>query len=345
MGVNEGHPDPPTARLTEEQIRPEALRAEQQRRFASDVQRLVEGIGSFVPVDCPACGEHGRRPAFDKMGIDYVICEYCGTMYVSPRPTPEQLAEYYRTSENYRFWAEHVFPASETARLERIVRPRLGRLLSVCDSLGVGRGRLVEVGPGFGTFCQEAARSGAFTHVVAVEPTPSLASACKERGVEVVESRIEDVDIAQLGVPDVVVAFEVIEHLFDPGAFIDSCRRLLPADGLLVLSCPSAAGFDVQVLGAASDTVDAEHLNYFTPRSLPLLLDAHGFEVLDVQTPGELDAELVRNKAAEGAVSLAEQPFLEQVLIDEWDRLGGPFQTFLASHLLSSHLWVAARPR
>ena len=163
--------------------------------------------------------------------------------------------------------------------------------------------------------------------------------------MEVIESRIEDVDVAELGEPDVVVAFEVIEHLFDPGAFIRSCRGLLPDTGLLVLSCPSAAGFDVKVLGAESDTVDAEHLNYFTPRSLPALLEVSGFDVLDVQTPGELDAELVRNKVLEGRFDLAGQPFLEQVLVEEWDLLGGPFQSFLAQHQLSSHLWVVARPR
>ena len=32
-----------------------------------------------------------------------------------------------------------------------------------------------------------------------------------------------------------------------------------------------------------------------------------------------------------------------EVLLDEWDTLGWPFQQFLAANGLSSHMWLAAR--
>jgi hypothetical protein len=35
--------------------------------------------------------------------------------------------------------------------------------------------------------------------------------------------------------------------------------------------------------------------------------------------------------------------FLERVLVSEWDRLGWPFQMFLAEHGLLPHVWLAAR--
>ena len=41
-------------------------------------------------------------------------------------------------------------------------------------------GTLVEVGPGFGTFAALAREE--FERVVAIEPTPELAAACRERG-------------------------------------------------------------------------------------------------------------------------------------------------------------------
>ena len=37
--------------------------------------------------------------------------------------------------------------------------------------------------------------------------------------------------------------------------------------------------------------------------------------------------------------------FLQRVLIDEWERLGRGFQTFLAENGLTSHMWLAARKR
>jgi len=60
-------------------------------------------------------------------------------------------------------------------------------------------------------------------------------------------------------------------------------------------------------------------------------------------TPGRLDAELVRKAVLRGEKDLSGEPFLQQVLIDEWDRLGEPFQEFLVASELSSNQWLVAR--
>ena len=99
------------------------------------------------------------------------------------------------------------------------------------------------------------------------------------------------------------------------------------------------------VLQDRSDTVDVEHLNYFHPASLSILLQTSGFEVLEALTPGKLDAELVRKKVLAGDVDISTQPFLQQVLLEGWDSLSVPFQQFLANNRLSSHMWLVARKR
>jgi len=319
--------------LREQDIRPDELMAEQARLYAADVARLMEGADAFVPVACPACDETGWEPQWGKYGLTYRRCVACRTVYVSPRPTPAQLDEYYRTSSNYEYWSRVVFPASEDARRERIFRPRVERVAALTG----GRGTLLDVGAGFGTFCEEA--RGAFDRVIALEPEPHLAARCRERGLDVVEARVEDAPLD--GTVDVVTAFEVIEHLFSPREFLERCAALLRPGGLLVVTCPNVDGFDVQTLGEASATVDAEHLNYFTPASLSALVERSGLEVAETSTPGRLDAELVRKRALAGNVEL--EPFLRRVLIDEWDRLGEPFQDFLAANGLSSSLWLVAR--
>ena len=202
---------------------------------------------------------------------------------------------------------------------------------------------MLEVGAGFGTFCTEVQRRRQFSRVVAVEPTPYLAQTCRSRGLDVIELPVEQVRIEPGLRFDVIASFEVIEHLFDPGAFVASAVRLLRPGGILVLACPNGQGFDVQTLGTASNTVDHEHLNYFNPASLAQLLSRCGLEVLESMTPGRLDAELVRNKVLEGEFSLAGQPFLHSVLIDDWERLGAGFQQYLVGAGLSSSLWMVAR--
>ena len=72
-------------------------------------------------------------------------------------------------------------------------------------------------------------------------------------------------------------------------------------------------------------------------------MESHGFLVEEVSTPGKLDAEIVRKKHLDGLFSLERYPFLQQVLIDEWDVAGAMFQKFIADSGQSSHLWLVAR--
>jgi 2-polyprenyl-3-methyl-5-hydroxy-6-metoxy-1,4-benzoquinol methylase len=328
--------------LSEKELCPDDLLAGQEAAFARDVERLKQRRAEFVSVSCPACGSDDAKPTMEKFTFSYGTCRRCGTLYMSPRPSPGIMAAYYANSENYRYWADHIFPASEASRREKIHRPWLNRVNDYCRRFGIRRGVLVEIGPGFGTFAELAQASGVFDTVIAVEPTPEMADACAARGVEVVRKRIEEI-AGEIQAADVAVAFEVIEHLFEPRQFLEQCSRLVKPGGLLVVSCPNGQGFDVAMLGDQSWAVDAEHVNLFNPRSLGLLVESCGFDVLEVSTPGRLDAEFVHDAVAQGRFDISHDPFLTRVLIDEWDRLGWPFQQFLAEQGLSSHMWLAAR--
>lgn len=331
-------------KLSEKELCPDELLAEQEAAFARDIERLRAKQSQFEEVSCPACMATEAVKAFEKYSFRYVICTGCETIYMNPRPSPELMASYYADSENYRYWATHIFPASEEARREKIHRPWLERIVDYCNRYSFSKGVLLEVGPGFGTFASLAAHSGVFSQVVAVEPTPEMALACRERGVRVINKRIEDIrnEIEEV---DIIVSFEAIEHFFEPRLFLQQAHRLMNPGGLLVLSCPNGQGFDISVLGDVALAVDPEHVNFFNPRSLSRLVESCGFEVLEVTTPGRLDAEFVRTAILEGKYDVSDNPFLKRVLVDEWDRLGWPFQQFLARHGLSSHMWMAARKK
>jgi len=328
--------------LRENEIRPDHLMDGQAEAAAADINWLMQRSRSFVLVPCPACGFQTASEAFRKSGLVYEICMDCGTMYINPRPGPELLEEYYNRSEGYRYWNEHIFPASEGARRDKIFRPRARRIADICHRNNIDNGVLMEVGAGFGTFCEEALRLGTFRRVIAVEPVPDLAETCRRRGLEVIEEPIERVRFER-GTVDVIVSFEVIEHLFSPRDFFRKCADILSPDGLLVVTCPNIKGFDMVVLRDLSSTVGAEHLNYFHPVSLSRLVRECGFGTLEVITPGKLDAELVRKAILSGELDAFPHPFLRQVLVEEWERVGDNFQRFLADNRLSSHMWLVAR--
>jgi len=325
-------------------ISPVELDPGQAERFAADIKMLLGYKSRFVSVPCPACGSGVSRKAFEKYGLNYVVCSECETMYVNPRPGQKILDAYYLQSENYCYWNKYIFPATENVRRNKIFRPRVERLIDICKRYGVRRDILVEIGSGFGTFCEEVKRTGFFGRVIGVEPTPDLARTCRQKGIEVLEKPVEQVffDDNTVGV---IAAFEVIEHLFCPRDFLKKCYSMLAHDGALILTCPNVKGFDIAVLQAVSDAVDVEHLNYFHPDSLSGLLAECGFEVVEISTPGRLDAERVRNAVLKNEFDLAPHRFLKQILIDKWDNVGMDFQRFLADNKLSSHMWIAARKR
>lgn len=327
--------------FSENEIRPDVLKDEQAALFAADVADLLQGEAEFVAVACPACGSANSHERFLKAGFRYAACSACETTFMSPRPTAEILQEYYRTSRNYTFWARRMFPASQSARAAHIARPRVDLLEKLCALHEISRSRFVEVGAGDGTFCVEVKNRRLFERVIAIEPTPVLAAACRQSGIEVIEQPLESARQAGASV-NVVASFETIEHVFDPEAFLACCHAMLAPGGLLLLTCPNVKGFDVTILEHESDTFDAEHLNYFHPESLSHLLRRSGFRVLELSTPGKLDAELVRNKVLAGRFNLDGRPFLKSILIDNWECAGGAFQEFLSAHGLSSHMMVAA---
>jgi 2-polyprenyl-3-methyl-5-hydroxy-6-metoxy-1,4-benzoquinol methylase len=331
--------------MTEEEIRPDNLKDGQKERFLRDVEKLLTHKENFVEVSCPACLVNDSHFEFSKYDMNYNRCEQCDTLYVSPRPTPEILEEFYSTSENYEYWNKYIFPASEKARREKIFRPRAEKIAKICDDNNVQGDGLLEVGSGFGTFCEEIGRLNIFDKVIAVEPTPGLAATCRAKGVEVIEKPIEEVQLDNERV-DLIASFEVIEHLFEPKGFVKACWELLAPGGVIVITCPNIDGFDLSQLGKVSENIDVEHINYFNPKSIEHLMRNSGFEMIELSTPGKLDAELVRKKVLSGDFDVADQPFLNKVLMTDWESLGAKFQTFLSENGLSSHMWyVGKKPR
>ena len=329
--------------FNENDIRPTNFLAGQKIVVAQDIGRLLTQRDKFVEVPCPACGKKDSAKKLEKYTLEIHECNVCQTLFTNPRPTSEVLDWFYKGSVNYAYWNKYIFPASEDARRLRIFVPRVDKVLAFCEKYGVQTDSLLEIGCAFGTFCVEMQSRDKFKRIVGVEPTPGLAETSRQKGIEVIEEVIENIHFSEEDRFDVVVNFEVIEHIFSPKDLILQSKKLLKKNGLFIVTCPNGQGFDFQVLGDKCNSIDHEHLNYFNPKSLAILLESCGFEVLESITPGRLDAELVRNKVLAGEFDLHNQPFLQQVLIDEWESKGAAFQDFISNAGLSSNLWIIAR--
>lgn len=325
--------------IKENEIRPEELVKKQQEFIKQDIAFLLSQKDKFVSISCPACETNNEEIEFNKNGFDYIECQNCGMLYVSPRPVSKLLGEFYLNSPNYKFFNDYIFPASKETRKEKIFKPRVNKVIDVCKKHNVNTDKIIEIGAGFGLFCEEIAKTAFFKEVVGLEASDSLFETCKDKGFRIYNGILETLKIDEKF--NVAVAFEVIEHIFNPYEFLKITNKLLDDNGFLMLTFPNYEGFDINLLKEKSVSVDHEHLNYFTGDSISILLEKTGFNVIDIKTPGMLDVDLVRKEIVNNNYN--PEKFIKNVCVDKFDTLGHEFQKFLSENGLSSHMMVIAK--
>ncbi|MGL4595179.1 MAG: class I SAM-dependent methyltransferase [Thermoguttaceae bacterium] len=330
--------------MKENEIRPDEYMPLLEEACEADISILLADKDNWVRVRCPACDGDNFEPLGEKKSVDYVLCRACRTVAVNPRPSEDLLHKMYANSKVYELWNTKIFPASDAKRREGIYRPRADMLIEYCRKCGISEGAsFLEVGAGFGSFCDVIRERNYFGSITAVEPTPQMAKACRALGLNVINDFAENAISGNRC--DLFCSFEVIEHIYNPFLFLQNACNVLSEHGLIVLSNPNPLGFDAAMLGLKLATFDHEHLNYFNPKSMEILLNRAGFEVIEIVTPGRLDVDIVRKAALDGTLEVSGNPFFEQLLLESSDSVREEFQAFLAKNGLSSHMLSVARKK
>jgi len=90
---------------------------------------------------------------------------------------------------------------------------------------------------------------------------------------------------------DVIFAGDLIEHLSNPGMFLESCTRNLAHNGRVVLTTPNAFNlFNIaEKFSKREPTVNKDHTCYFNSKTLKVLLEKNGFVVESIDYLYALD--------------------------------------------------------
>jgi SAM-dependent methyltransferase len=221
-------------------------------------------------VNCPLCETSGGNPIQREGSFQMVQCPSCQFIYLNPRPTNEALFRFY----------QHYLPedASSIETWRKMMHPVFKRTVQQLRRYK-GKGRLLDVGAGFGFFLSEMKRRG--WEVVGVEISQKgMDYARQVLGVEVYPGPLE-----KAGLPknhfDAVTAFYVIEHLPDPMAFLKECHRVLKPGGLLLLRYPHTTPIKnlFHLFGIENRLYDLPaHLSDFSPEMIQRCLEKVDFE-------------------------------------------------------------------
>lgn len=324
-----------------EDIRPDVLLKKQKQYIDEDITFLQSKKQKFVRVNCPACDTENVDVELVKNDFEYCECKKCGMLYMNPRPTCDILAEFYPNSPNYKFFNDYIFPASIETRREKIFIPRVQKIINLCRKYNIDTNKILEIGTGSGLFCEEMAKTAVFKDIVGVEASNSLAETCGEMGFRIYNGILENLEINETF--DVIVSFEVLEHIFNPKDLLLKSNQLLNKNGIIMLTFPNYNGFEIEILREKSVAIDHEHLNYFNENSISLILESAGFKLLAAETPGQLDVDLVKTEILNGGFKT--NRFIENICVNENPELGANFQKFLIENKLSSNMLVIAQKK
>jgi cyclopropane fatty-acyl-phospholipid synthase-like methyltransferase len=232
----------------------------------------VHAVGSSLR-PCVLCGATARERAFDDVpALDR--CTACGLVVTRSEPGDADLYE-------RGFFSDDVYYAAYFARADQWrheARLRLDWLLGHVPRPT----RLLEIGSGGGFFVEAATAAG--IDAEGVEPAPDGASyAQRTLGVRVAATAFEEAELA--GGYDVVCGFHVLEHVQDPGAFLEKARGLLVPGGRLALEVPNIASSRSRREGSSWAQLQPQyHVSHFAPDTLSRLVESRGYEVVVLDT-------------------------------------------------------------
>ena len=189
-----------------------------------------------------------------------------GYFKVIPRPSDEEIAEYY--GNQYQM---PIAPHDHENRVGVVcgMHPQPGRILDI----GCGVGDLLEV----------------FRHrgweVVGVEPGKKEALAARNKNIDVIEDMLTNSVVERIGTFDAVFLINVLEHSLRPEEMVDMVRRLLVPGGIFCCEVPNDFN-SLQEVAASVCNLEPwwinppAHLNYFSIESLSAFVAGQGFDVL-----------------------------------------------------------------
>lgn len=143
-------------------------------------------------------------------------------------------------------------------------------------------GRLLEVGSYCGLFLREAKEHG--WSVQGIEPSQWACEYAKSTtGLDVTCGSFEELAPSLQEGFDVIVSWDVLEHVRDPRRFLSSAGKLLKPGGILALSTIDIDSKFARLMGKRWPWIMEMHLYYFGAGSLERMFRDAGFEVRSVE--------------------------------------------------------------
>ena len=285
---------------------------------------------------CPVCKKSNISLFVNKYGFDVDKCVDCGLLFCNPYPTGEQV-HYYYNSEMKKF--ENEFFMETFEKRVQIFLPRI-KLIKKYKS----RGSLLDVGSSVGIFVEALNQS---THEFDITCCDISLDACQRLKAQYPDVKVFNLDYRLLGDAnkyDVMTMWDTVEHIVDQNELFSSVREVLLLDGVFIFSTPNTNSFEwITAQENHVQLLPPGHVNLMNIDNISILLDRHGFELLDYFTLNpSLDIDYVLKASRQKHINSQNVGvFLDAFLVDTVFRKS--FEDLLRDKKLAGNIVVVAR--
>ena len=232
---------------------------------------------------CIVCGGNDFAPWGTKDGFPIVRCVGCDLLLVSPRLRADIRYQLYSP----QYWAEHMRRYRLPTFWERLTVDYAAALkrVALLAEFATGR-RVVDIGCSNGALVRRAAEWG--FEAYGLELTPEVAREAERLSGRPVFAGDLGAGTDALGGQrfDHATLFDLLEHIYDPRAFLANLREVIVPRGRVIVETFRTDCEDFRRLGIQHDDVKpVEHIYMYRERHVEQLLEQHGFHAITKRHP------------------------------------------------------------
>jgi 2-polyprenyl-3-methyl-5-hydroxy-6-metoxy-1,4-benzoquinol methylase len=207
---------------------------------------------------CPVCDEAKAEPYLSKLNFHLVRCPQCSMIYTNPVPAEMATGTFYDWAGGEYLSPEKVESDYADVRFERELR----LFRTYCQS-----GSVLDVGCSSGAFLYQLKKRFPNDYtILGTDVSQEPLDHAVKMGVPIVRGEFLTQTFGEKF--DAVTFWAVMEHLAEPKKFLQKAAAILKPGGHCFILTPNMDSLAVRLIGAKYRYIFAEHLNYFTPRTM-----------------------------------------------------------------------------
>lgn len=170
---------------------------------------------------------------------------------------------------------------------------KINFFLSTLEKTKKGNPEILDIACNDGELTQKYQKYG---HVLGIDINQKAVDSCKKKGLDCIISTVEDLPEKYTEYFDVIIAGDIIEHIFDTDTFLQSIHKRLKSGGTLLLTTPNLTSFGRRILMLFGknpyieystklpyEEFNVGHVRYYTKTDLLNQLTHYGYKNIAIQ--------------------------------------------------------------